>query len=501
VPGQRIYERWQTGGMAAHATVVGSGPNGLTAAATLARAGLRVRVLEAADTIGGGLRTEALTLPGFRHDVCSAVHPAALTSPVFRALGLDRDVSWLIPDASYAHPLDDAPAAIAWRDLDRTAHDLGPDGRAWLAAVRPLAHHIDELVSFTGDQLVRMPRHPVTAARFGFRVLEQGTSLGALGFRTPRAAALLAGAMAHANTWMPSLASAAAGLLLTAQAHAGGWPVPRGGAQVIAEALAADIRAHGGVIETGRRVTSLDGLDWGDPAAGDLLILDTSPRLLLTDSALPTGYARAVRRYRYGPGVMKVDVALDGPIPWRDPNVGRAPTVHLGGTREEIIAAEQDVARGRIPANPYVLAVQPSVIDPTRAPAGKAVLWAYTHVPLGSRADATAAVLAQIERFAPGARDLVLATHSTTAASRGRRNPAEIGGDISGGAFTMAQAIRRPVVSRHPWRTPLPGVYLASSSTPPGPGVHGMSGWHAARTALSDAAGVPITLADVFGGD
>lgn len=307
--------------------------------------------------------------------------------------------------------------------------------------------------------------------------------------------------MAHANTWMPSLASAAAGLLLTAQAHAGGWPVPRGGAQVIAEALAADIRAHGGVIETGTRVTSLDDLDWGDPAAGDLLILDTSPRLLLTDSALPTGYARAVRRYRYGPGVMKVDVALDGPIPWRDPNVGRAPTVHLGGTREEIIAAEQDVARGRIPANPYVLAVQPSVIDPTRAPAGKAVLWAYTHVPLGSRADATAAVLAQIERFAPGARDLVLATHSTTAASRGRRNPAEIGGDISGGAFTMAQAIRRPVVSRHPWRTPLPGVYLASSSTPPGPGVHGMSGWHAARTALSDAAGVPITLADVFGGD
>ena len=248
--------------MAAHATVVGSGPNGLSAAATLARAGLRVRVLEAADTIGGGLRTEALTLPGFRHDVCSAVHPAALTSPVLRALGLDRDVSWLIPEASFAHPLDRGPAAIAWRDIDRTAHDLGPDGRAWLATVRPLARHIDELVSFTGDQLIRMPRHPVTAARYGFRVLEQGTSLGALGFRTPRAAALLAGAMAHANTWMPSLASAAAGLLLTAQAHAGGWPVPRGGAQVIAEALAADIRAHGGVIETGTRVTSLDDLDW-----------------------------------------------------------------------------------------------------------------------------------------------------------------------------------------------------------------------------------------------
>ena len=490
---------WQTGGMAAHATIVGSGPNGLTAAATLARAGLHVRVLEAAETIGGGLRTEALALPGFRHDVCSAVHPAALTSPVFRALGLDSGVSWLIPDASYAHPLDDGPAAIAWRDIGRTADDLGPDGRAWLATIRPLARHSDELVTFTGDQLIRMPRHPLTAIRYGLRVLEQGTALGAGSFRTPRAAALLAGAMAHANTWMPSLGSAAAGLLLTAQAHAGGWPVPRGGAHTIADALAADIRAHGGVIETGTRVTSLDGLDWGDPAAGDLLILDTSPRLLLTDSALPTRYAQAIRRYRYGPGVMKVDLALDGPVPWRDPDVGQAPTVPLGGTREEIIAAEREVARGRIPESPYVLAVQPSVIDATRAPAGKAVLWAYTHVPLGSPADATDTVLAQIERFAPGVRDQVLAVHAATAATRERANPAEIGGDISGGAFTMAQAIRRPVTSRHPWRTPLPGVYLGSASTPPGPGVHGMSGWHAARTALSDAAGVPITLDDLFG--
>ena len=492
---------WQTGGMAAHATVVGSGPNGLTAAAVLARAGLRVRVLEAADTIGGGVRTEALTLPGFRHDVGSAVHPAALTSPIFRALGLHRVVSWLNPDASYAHPLDRGPAAIAWRDIDRTADDLGPDGRAWLAMTRPLARHINELVTFTGDQLIRMPRHPLTAVRYGLRVLEQGTGLGAASFRTPRAAALLAGAMAHANTWMPSLASAAAGLLLTAQAHAGGWPVPHGGAQTIAEALAADIRAHGGVIETGTRVTSLDDLDWGDPAAGDLLVLDTSPRLMLTASALPTAYARAVRHYRYGPGVMKVDVALAGPIPWRDPAVGLAPTVHLGGTREEIIAAEREVNRGRIPARPYVLAVQPSVIDPTRAPAGKAVLWAYTHVPLDSPTDATDAVLAQVERFAPGVRDLILAVHSSTAVTRAHTNPAEIGGDISGGAFTLAQAIRRPVVSRHPWRTPLPGVYLASSSTPPGPGVHGMSGWHAARTALGDAAGLPVTLDDVFGDD
>ncbi|WP_434970691.1 phytoene desaturase family protein [Microbacterium sp. bgisy207] len=485
--------------MAAHATVVGSGPNGLTAAATLARAGLRVRVLEAADGIGGGVRTEALTLPGFRHDVCSAVHPAALASPVFRAMRLDQRVSWLIPEASYAHPLDHGPAAIAWRDVDRAAQDLGVDGRAWLAMTRPLARHIDELTAVTSDQLIRMPQHPLTALRYGIRVLEQGTRLGSQSFRTPRAAALMAGAMAHANTWMPSLASAAAGLLLAAHGHAGGWPVPRGGAQAIADALADDIRAHGGVIETGVRVTALDDLDWGDPRAGDLLILDTSPRLLLTASGLPARYAGAIRRYRYGPGVMKIDVALDGPVPWRDPEVGRAPTVHLGGTREEIIAAEREVLRRRIPRRPFVLAVQPSVIDPTRAPAGKAVLWAYTHVPLGSPVDATDAILAQIERFAPGVRDRILALHSSTAVQRAHLNPAEIGGDISGGAFTIAQAVRRPVVSRHPWRTPLPGVYLASASTPPGPAVHGMSGWHAARTALGDAAGVPISLGDLFG--
>ena len=482
------------------ATVVGSGPNGLAAAVALARAGLRVRVLEAQDGIGGGVRTTEATLPGFRHDVCSAVHPAALASPFFRAFGLGDRLEWLVPDISYAHPLDHGRAAVAWRDLERTADALGADARAWRALLRPLARRIDGVVSFTGDQLLRVPAHPVTAVRYGLRVLEQATPLSALTLRTTRGAALFAGVLAHANTRMPSLASAAAGVLLATQGHADGWGLPRGGAQAIADALAADLVEHGGTIETGRHVTSLDALDWGDPSAGDLLVLDTSPRLLLTASGLPSGYARAIRRYRYGAGVAKVDFALDGPVPWANAEVAAAPTVHLGGTREEILAAEAEVAAGRVPERPYVLVVQPSVADDTRAPAGQAVLWAYTHVPAGSPYDATEAVTRQVERFAPGFRDRVLATRSVPASERSSINPAELGGDILGGAFTFGQAIKRPVVSRHPWRTPLPGVYLASASTPPGPAVHGMNGWHAARTALQDATGFALTLDDLFGG-
>ncbi|GAA1687777.1 NAD(P)/FAD-dependent oxidoreductase [Microbacterium sediminicola] len=484
--------------MAARATVVGSGPNGLSAAVALARAGLEVRVLEAAPSIGGGVRSGAATLPGFVHDVCSAVHPAALTSPFFRALELSRHVDWLVPKASYAHPLEGGRAAIAWHDIDRTVAGLGPDGPAWRRLLAPLARRIDEVVSFTGDQLLRMPRHPLTAARFGLRVA--ANALPSTPFRTDAAAALLTGALAHANTRMPSLASSAAGMLLAAHGHSTGWPVPRGSAQAIADALAADLFAHGGEIETDTRVGTLADLDWGDPE-NDLLVLDTSPRLLLTAPHLPPRYARAIRRYRYGPAAAKVDFALDGPVPWANPEVSASPTVHLGGTREEILTAEAEVSHGRIPEHPYVLVVQPSVIDPTRAPEGKAVLWAYTHVPLHSRADVTEAITAQIERFAPGFRDLILASSHVAAAEREEINPAEIGGDILGGAFTLTQALRRPVVSRHPWRTPLPGVYLASAATPPGPAVHGMNGWYAARTALRDRTGMDVCLDDLFGGD
>ncbi|MBF0816957.1 NAD(P)/FAD-dependent oxidoreductase [Microbacterium paludicola] len=480
------------------ATVVGSGPNGLAAAVTLARAGYAVTVLEAAETIGGGTRTSEVTLPGFRHDVCSAIHPAAITSPFFRAFGLDERIGWIVPDASYAQPLDGGRAAIAWRDIQRTATELGPDGRAWRALVRPLARRIDGVLDFTGNQLLRVPRDPLVTIRYGLRVLEAGSALGRRTFRAERAAALLSGVLAHANTALPSLAAAASGVLLAALAHTdSGWAYPVGGAQAIPDALADDLRAHGGLIETGRRVDDLASLDWGDPAAGDLLLLDTSPRLVLTHPDIPAGYARAIRSYQYGAAAAKVDFALDGPVPWTNPDVARSPTVHVGGTRAEVEESENAVARGRVSERPFVLTVQPSVLDPTRAPAGKAVLWAYMHVPHGSTLDPTEHITRQIERFAPGFRDRILASHAVPASGREALNPAEIGGDILGGAFTMAQAFRRPVVSTAPWRTPMKGVYLASASTPPGPGVNGMAGWHAARTALADA-GEPARLSDLF---
>ncbi|MDR6868082.1 phytoene dehydrogenase-like protein [Microbacterium resistens] len=478
------------------ATVVGSGPNGLAAAVVLARTGYRVRVVEAAARYGGGVRTEAATLPGFVHDVCSAVHPAAYASPFFRAFGLDR-IDWIIPEAAYAHPLDGGRAAIAWHDIDRTAEALGPDARAWLALVRPLSRRIEELTEFTGSSLLRLPRHPITAVRYGLRMLEQGTAWGRHAFRTPEAAALLAGVVAHANSPLPSLSGAAAGLLLAAHAHAGGWPYPRGGAQRIADALVDDLRAHGGTVETGVEVSDLSALDWGDPARGDLLVLNASPRLALTLPDVPARYARAIRSYRYGAAAAKVDFALDGPVPWANPEVARSPTVHVGGPREEVWASENAVARGRVSETPYVLTVQPSVLDDTRAPEGKQAFWAYIHVPAGSDLDATAIITERIERFAPGFRDRILASHAVTARERPRINPAEIGGDVFGGAFTMAQAVKRPAVSPAPWRTPMPGVYLASAATPPGPGVSGMAGWHAARTALADA-GRHVHLDDVF---
>lgn len=483
----------------AWATIIGSGPNGLSAAVSLARAGYDVRVLEAASTIGGSLRTAELTLPGFRHDIGSAVHPAAMASPFFRAFGLDERIQWLRSEIAYAHPLDGDRAAIAWNDLELTASGLAADGGTWHSLLAPLSGRIEQLVEMTGSSLLPMPRHPLMALRFGLRMLNHGTPLARRAFRTEEAAALLAGVLAHANTPLPSLPGAAAGLLLAAHAHAGGWGLPRGGAQAIADALADDIRVHGGTIETGVPVRDLGALDWGDPARGDLLLLNTSPRLLLTHPGAPSGYARALRRYRYGPAAAKVDFALEAPIPWTNPLLAQTPTVHLGGTHAEVWASENAVAAGRVSERPFVLAAQPGVIDETRAPAGKGVLWTYIHVPHGSPLDATELVTRQVERFAPGFRDVVLASHAVAASEREALNPSDIGGDILAGAFTLGQAVRRPVLSHAPWRTPLRGVYLASAATPPGPGVHGMGGWHAARTALRDA-GEPASLADLFGG-
>ncbi|MBY6060385.1 NAD(P)/FAD-dependent oxidoreductase [Microbacterium esteraromaticum] len=481
----------------ARATVIGSGPNGLVAAVSLARAGYDVEVLEAAATVGGGVRTEAAPLLGYVWDVCSAVHPATVASPFFRAFDLASRLEWITPEISYAHPLDDGRAAIAWRDLERTADALGPDGRHWRALLRPLVGRIEGVVDFTGDALLRLPRDPVAAARFGIRMLEQGTPLARTSLRTEAGAALLSGVIAHANVPLPSLSGAAAGLLLAAHGHAAGWPYPRGGAQRIADALVADLEAHGGRVHTNRPVGDLAALDWGDPAQGDLLLLNSSPRLALTHPRIPTGYARALRAYRYGPAAAKVDFALDGPVPWANAQVAHAPTVHVGGTREEVWESENAVARGTVADRPYVLAVQPSVLDDSRAPAGHSVLWTYIHVPAGSRLDPTELITRQIERFAPGFRDRILTSRAVAASDRALLNPSEIGGDIFGGAFTIRQALRRPVLSPSPWRTPMRGVYLASASTPPGPGVSGMAGWHAARTALRDA-GTPVALDTLF---
>lgn len=481
----------------ARATIIGSGPNGLSAAVSLARAGYDVHVIEASDRLGGGTSTAQTTLPGFHHDVGSAVHPAALASPFFRAFGLAQRVDWIHPQISYAHPLDGGRAAIAWRDIARTAESLGVDERAWLSRIRPLSRRIDGVVDLTGNQLLRIPRDPLAAVRFAARMLDQGTALAQRSFRTDEAAALLTGVLAHAGSPLPSLAGAASGLLLAAHAHAGGWMQPRGGAQRIADALLADLTAHGGTVETGRRIADLSTLDWGDAGRGDVLLLNTSPRLALTHPAIPARYTAAISKYRYATAAAKVDFALDGPVPWANREVAQSPTVHVGGTRAEIMASQNAVARGQVSDRPYVLVTQPSVFDEARAPLGKAVLWAYMHVPHGADLDPTALVTAQIERFAPGFRDRVLAHSAVPASAREAVNPASIGGDILGGAFTLTQALRRPALAPAPWRTPMRGVYLASASTPPGPGVNGMAGWHAARTVLADA-GTPADLSELF---
>jgi len=469
------------------AVVVGSGPNGLAAALTLAAAGVAVQLIEGAPTIGGGCRTEELTLPGFRHDVCSAAHPLAVASPFFQRFGLaERGVELAFPEVEFAHPLDGGRAAVVTRSVTETAARLGPDERAYRRLFGPLAAHMDEICQAILAPLRTVPAHPFAAANFGRRAILPA-SVVARRWHTDEARAILAGASAHAMMPLTAVPTAGVGLMLAGLAHAVGWPVVAGGSARITDAMADALRELGGSIETGRWVRTLSELP---PAKA--ILLDVSPKTLLelAGDRLPGRYRAGLSRFRYGPGVCKVDFALSGPVPWTNQDCRRAGTLHLGGTFEQVAVAEAEVAAGRHPESPYVLVVQAGVADPSRAPAGRETLWAYSHVPSGSDVDMTSRIEAQIERFAPGFRDLVLARAVRTAADEEAANPNYVGGDIGVGAQTLRQTVARPVARWNPYRTPAHGIYLCSSATPPVPGVHGRCGELAALTALRDIFGI-----------
>ncbi len=462
------------------AIVVGAGPNGLAAAITLAEFGCRVLLLEARETIGGGTRTAEWTLPGFHHDVCSAVHPLGVGSPFFRSLPLEaHGLVWVWPDLPLAHPLDDGTAVALAHSVADTALGLDVDAAAYERLMSPLVGAWEKLLSSLLGPL-RVPRHPWAMARFARGALPAAT-LARLAFREPRARALLAGLAAHITLPLEWATTAAYGLMLGLLGHAVGWPVARGGSQTIADALAAHLCSLGGTIETGRRVGSLAELP---PARAYLF--DVAPRGLLsiTGDRLSGRYHRALERYRYGQGVFKLDYALSEPVPWTSTDARRAGTLHLGGTLEEIARSEREIWAGVHPERPYVLVSQPSLFDPTRAPPGRHTLWAYCHVPSGSTVDMTARIEAQIERFAPGFSDCVLARHAMNATEYESYNPNFVGGDINTGAQTWRQLFTRPTLRLDPYTTPLPDVFLCSAATPPGGGVHGLCGYHAAQTVL-----------------
>jgi len=465
--------------MSYDAIVIGSGPNGLAAAITLARAGLSVLVLEANASIGGGTRSEELTLPGFVHDVCSAVHPLAIASPFFRALPLrEHGLEWIHSPAVAAHPLQDARAVMLERGPQATASALGRDEMAYQRLWAPLARDWPLLEAEVLGPL-RFPRHPIALARFGARALLSARGLAEAHFVTQEARALFAGLAAHSMLSLEQSPSAAFGLVLGIAGHVFGWPVPRGGAGRIAKALASYLGALGGEIVTDSRVQSIDELP-----RSRVVLCDITPRQLLeiAGGRLPRRYRRKLLNYRYGLAAFKVDWALAGSIPWRAAECLRAATVHLGGTFDEIANSERLASRGQHSEEPYVLIAQPSLFDPSRAPVGKHTAWGYCHVPNGSEFNMTERIESQVEHFAPGFRDLILARHILTPASLEARNPNLIGGDINGGMADLRQLFLRPTSSFY--TTPFPGLYLCSASTPPGGGVHGMCGHHAAQAAL-----------------
>ncbi len=464
------------------AVVVGSGPNGLSAAITLQHAGLSVLVLEAKDTLGGGLRSAELTLPGFVHDICSAVHPLAAGSPFFQSLPLaEHGLDFIFPPVAAAHPFDTGTAAALTGSVLDTATALGRDKQNYIDLLRPMVRDWPGMATDILGPL-RFPKHPYDMARFGLDALPPITQL-AKRFSTMEAKGLLAGMAAHSIQPLTNLTTSAIALVLMTAGHLRGWPIPKGGSQTIADALASYFRSLGGTIETSTPVESLRQLP-----STKAVLFDVTPRQLLkiAGDVFSPIYRQQLRRYRYGMGVFKIDWALDGPIPFTAPECREAGTIHLGNTMREIVAAEQTTAEGKLPDKPYVLLAQQSLFDPTRAPAGKHTAWAYCHVPNGSTADRTDAIERQVERYAPGFRDRILGRFTMNTQQMEAYNPNYIGGDINGGIIDITQLYTRPVIGVSPYRTSSAGLYICSSSTPPGGGVHGMCGYHAARRALAD---------------
>lgn len=462
--------------------IIGSGPNGLSAGIVLADAGLRVLIVEAADVAGGGLRTSrALTREGFAHDVCSAVHPTGVLSPWFRTLGLERyGLEWLYPDVSVAHPLEGQDAVILSRSVDETADGLGIDAQRYKQLMRPFADRIHHLLEDAMKPL-GMPKHPFLLARFGLNAIQPAQSFARRTFKGERARALFAGCAAHSILPFDKYFTTAMGLVFLAAGHAVDWPVAKGGSQAIADALLRLFTEKGGEILYNTLVTDLMQL----PKARAYLF-DTDPRQLasIAGDRLPAGYVRRLQRYNYGPGVFKMDFALNGPIPWGDPNCLRASTVHLGGTIDAIAHGEREAWEGRLPTTPFVLVAQQSQFDATRAPQGQHTGWAYCHVPAGSTADASEVIIRQIERSAPGFRDTIIATHTMHTRDFHAYNPNYFGGAVTGGAADITQLFTRPVARLDPYSTPNPSIFICSASTPPGGGAHGMCGYHAARSVL-----------------